>query len=136
MRHLPKRAKLVILAAATACAATTVTVAVAASTGPARAPHAQAPALIQKDGTLSQSKGIKEVKRVDVGMYCITFKDSRIDPQKIVPQATLTTGIPMDSKVLLSTEPTPNCGNDAGTVVAVTGIDTDRADLAFYFTVA
>ncbi|MCX5377007.1 hypothetical protein [Streptomyces sp. NBC_00091] len=82
MRHLSKRAKVVILATVTACAATTVTVAVASTPGPARAPHAQASALVEYDGTVSQSSGIKSVTKPGTGVNCIKFTDKRIDPQK------------------------------------------------------
>ncbi|MGW7276522.1 hypothetical protein ACWGH5_39265 [Streptomyces sp. NPDC054864] len=89
----------------------------------AKAPHAQASAQINGDGTRNQSKGIQSVDRVAAGTYCVKFDDdTRIDVSRSTPVATLVA----DSRtpflsILVTTKPSPACGNDADALTVYTG---------------
>ncbi|MEV0177503.1 hypothetical protein AB0I00_41195 [Streptomyces sp. NPDC050803] len=118
----------------------------AATETPARAPFAQAAALVDTDGSLLQAKGIKAVTRPTTGIYCITFKDDRLTPDKLIVQATLiaagdstnpTSGTPRGSTILVRTHPFADCGNDpAAITVATMNEANDLFDLPFFVTVA
>lgn len=146
MRPLSKKAKIVVLAAAAACAATTVTAAVASTPGPARAPFSQASALVEFNGTTSQAKGIKSVTKPQAGIYCIKFTDNRLDPQKLIPTATIAAmgsyvgepgATPNGSTLMIRTDPFKECGDDPEAITVITSnADNNYADTGFYFTVA
>ncbi|MEV0774506.1 hypothetical protein ACIBLA_35640 [Streptomyces sp. NPDC050433] len=88
----------------------------------AKAPHAMASALINADGTRTQSKGIKSSTKVATGTYCITFDDvTRIDVSRSTPVATLVTSGGPQYAINLATYPTPQCGNAADALTVYTG---------------
>lgn len=119
----------------TAVAGTTA--ASASTPGPARAPYAQASALVGADGSVFQAKGIQSVTKPQTGVYCIKFTDPRLDPQKLTPVATLgaTGSTPWDAQVLIRTDPSTQCGNATDTVTVYTGTSAGFMDLPFYFLV-
>ncbi|WP_441247019.1 hypothetical protein [Kitasatospora sp. McL0602] len=129
-----------ILAAAIAVTVTAgVGTAYAATIGPARAPYAQVAALIGNDTKTFQSKGIKNVTKAGTGVFCLTFTSPLVDPQKIVPQATIVAsdGTQWGSEVHVRTEPSSSCGEATDTVTVFTGtVNGGPADLNFYFTIA
>ncbi|MEU9237209.1 hypothetical protein [Streptomyces subrutilus] len=132
------RSRLVAAAAAGALLAGAGTVAAtAADPGPARARYVQASALVVSNGTLMQAKGIANVSKPGVGVYCITFTDSQVDTQRITPVATIATGpdTPWGTVVHLATDPTEGCGRAGNTVTAFTGTAEGLRDNAFFITV-
>jgi hypothetical protein len=59
---------------------------IAFATGPgsrADAPHAQAAAWVNADGTVSYSRGIDQVSHPETGRYCVTLSDADIGIQNI-----------------------------------------------------
>lgn len=134
------RTKIAAAAAAGALVAVAGTVAATAAdadAGPAQARYAQASALVVSNGTLMQAKGIAQVSKPSVGVYCITFSDSHIDSEKTTPVATIATGpdTPWGTVVHLATDPTEGCGRAGNTVTAFTGTAEGLRDNAFYITV-
>ncbi|WP_306323717.1 MULTISPECIES: hypothetical protein [unclassified Streptomyces] len=146
MKHLSTRAKVVIAATLAASAAVGATAAVASTPGPARAPHSQVAALVEADGSLSQNKGVANVDNPSLGAYCLTFTDPRVDPQKVVPQATIgatgdgtdnTTPTPNGSTLMIRTDPHSWCGDDPDTITVITTDGHGRyANIPFYFSIA
>ncbi|MFF1496934.1 hypothetical protein [Streptomyces sp. NPDC058304] len=60
------------------------------STVKAKAPHAQASALVNTDGSRLYSKGIKSLTKPKTGEYCVTFDDATgIKVDRSTPVATL-----------------------------------------------
>ncbi|GGV88837.1 hypothetical protein GCM10015535_41060 [Streptomyces gelaticus] len=74
-------------AAGVAVVAATAGVAVAVSDN-VKAPYAQAGAIVKSNGELLRNKGIKEVKHLGPGDYCITFSDNDFEPSKVLPSVT------------------------------------------------
>lgn len=143
---LTTRAKILAVTGTIAVtAAASTAIAFASATGPARAPYAQAAGLVEYNGAVSQNKGIS-VTKPSPGINCITFSDSRIDPQKIIPQATIgamgdSVGQPgateNGSTVMIRTDPFDACGNNTQAVTVITSDSKNNyADIAFYFSVA
>ncbi len=140
------RSKIVATAVLAATAASVATIAVASTPGPARAPYAQAAGLIESNGSVSQNKAIASVTKPSAGINCIKFTDSRIDPQKVVPQATIGAAggsvggpgaTPNGSTLMIRTDPFTACGDDPQTITVITADDTNNyADLPFYFSIA
>lgn len=131
-----KIAAAAVLAAVTASVGTAV--AFASQAGPARAPYAQAGALVEHDGTLSQSKGIASVQKPSAGTYCIKFTDAaRLDPQKLIPTAVIGASgtTPWDATIMVRTDPWGDCGNATDTVTVFTGTNGGPADLPFYIAI-
>ncbi|MGW8768904.1 hypothetical protein ACWGN5_41270 [Streptomyces sp. NPDC055815] len=134
-----------VTGAVTVCAATAATVAFASTPGPARAPYSQAAGLIEYNGTISQNKGIAGVTKPADGINCIKFTEPRIDPQKVVPNATIAAmgsasgapgATPNGSTLMIRTDPFESCGNDPDTITVITvNGDKEYANLPFYFTI-
>ncbi|MEU9376518.1 hypothetical protein AB0D94_22475 [Streptomyces sp. NPDC048255] len=88
----------------------------------ALAPHAQASAQINADGTRAQSQGIKSSTRAATGIYCVTFDDAtRINVSRSTPVATLVTSGGPQYAINLRTSPSPECGDAANTLTVYTG---------------
>ncbi|WP_327253612.1 hypothetical protein [Streptomyces sp. NBC_01244] len=130
-----KIAAAAVLAAVTASVGTAV--AFASQAGPARAPYAQAGALVEYNGALSQSKGIAPVQKPSAGTYCIKFTDARLDPQKLIPTAVLGASgtTPWDATIMVRTDPWAACGNATDTVTVFTGTSAGAQDLPFYIAI-
>jgi hypothetical protein len=53
-----------------------------------KAPYTQAAATVKENGTIHNAKGIKEVRRLRAGEYCVTFSDTSLKVSKSITQAT------------------------------------------------
>jgi hypothetical protein len=111
---------------------------VAFAAGPnylALAPHAQASAVVNFDGTIYTSQGVKQVTKPSTGVYCLTFDDSRrIAVARSTPSATLFASegsSPAGYNVLLNTTPTKACGQAADTLTVFTFSPQGAVDYPF-----
>ncbi|MGW7198909.1 hypothetical protein [Streptomyces chryseus] len=100
------------------------------------APHAQASALVDRDGSRPHSKGIKSLTKPTTGVYCVTFDDAtQIKVNRSTPTATLWAtegGTPWQYQIFLNTYPTKACGNAADTLTVFIGHGSGPADSPFF----
>ncbi|WP_433887786.1 hypothetical protein [Streptomyces sp. CA-111067] len=99
-----------------------------------KAPHAQAAAFVNTDGTRLHSKGIKSLTHPQTGVYCVAFDaDTGIVVNRSTPVATLH-AIPGTSPwgwtVYATTTPTSLCGD--GELTMYTGSNSGPVDHPFY----
>ncbi|MCX4825706.1 hypothetical protein OG883_38875 [Streptomyces sp. NBC_01142] len=88
--------------------------------GSVTAPYAQASALVNADGSLDRSKGIKAVTRAPAaGRFCVQLEDSRLNVAELTPVATLTTG-GYPGQIYIEPGLNPQCGNRPDTILVVT----------------
>ncbi|MFG2408297.1 hypothetical protein ACGFR8_28935 [Streptomyces brevispora] len=84
------------------------------------APYAQASALVNADGSLARSKGIKSVTRAPAaGRFCVQLEDSRLDVNELTPVATLSTG-GYPGQVYIDPANNGQCGSQKDTILVVT----------------
>ncbi|MGR4877941.1 hypothetical protein ACIPUC_00655 [Streptomyces sp. LARHCF249] len=106
------------------------------STIKAKAPHAQASALVNTDGSRLYSQGIKSLTRPQTGVYCVTFDDAtQIKVDRSTPTATLFGNegtSPWQYQIFLNTYPTTPCGKAADTLTVYTGNGSGPADSPFF----
>jgi hypothetical protein len=128
-----RKTRIVAVAAIAALTGGITGVAIADETGSkARAPYAQASALIAADGTLRQNKGIKSVSKPSVGRYCITFTEPRINLKNITAQLTPATPGNWNTELFAASGPESLCGNDDSTLLVTTGASSNLSDRNFY----
>lgn len=100
----------------------------------ATAPYAQAAAVVNANGTVDRSKGIKAVTKPAVGRYCLELEDDSLDVSKLVPIATAQL-YGFEHDVQVTTAPNSECGSDPHTFLVGTGKPNVWVDMAFTFLV-
>lgn len=129
-----RKTRIAALAVAAAVTAGIAGVAVAAEVGgTARAPYAEATALIGGDGKLYQSKGIESVTKVDTGIYCVRLTEPRLNVDtNITAQVTPAAPAPFGTDAYPASGRVPQCNNDLRTLAVVTAHNGQYADQPFY----
>ncbi|MFI6695106.1 hypothetical protein ACIBLA_25805 [Streptomyces sp. NPDC050433] len=115
------------VSASIALAAAAAGIAFAAAPGaPASAPHAQAAAWVNSDGTVRYSQGIAQVTHPSTGRYCVTLSDVK-DINAVIPVATLVHAANGSSITLTRNAPPQNLCNGTPDTILVNTHDKDGA---------
>ncbi|MEU7039341.1 hypothetical protein ABZ958_37685 [Streptomyces sp. NPDC046237] len=91
---------------------------------PASAPHAQAAAWVNADGTVRYSQGIAQVTNPSTGRYCVTLSAVK-DINAVIPVATLVHAANGSSITLTRATPPQNLCNGTPDTILVNTHDKD-----------
>jgi hypothetical protein len=84
----------------------------------AQAPHTQASAYVNIDGTIARQRNIAEVTHPSMGIYCVRVSDPQIDIARTIPSVSLLweKGQINAAQIFVTANPAQECGNRADTI--------------------